>query len=83
MTCREFIEFLTEYRAGELSAEQRRTFDAHLAECPWCVAYLKTYEQTIRLGKLAYAEPEEAVSASVPEELVQAILAARKREPGV
>jgi anti-sigma factor RsiW len=83
MTCREFIEFLTEYRTGALSAEQRRIFDAHLAECPSCVAYLKTYEQTIRLGKLAYVEPEGAVPASVPEELVQAILAARKRERGV
>jgi anti-sigma factor RsiW len=80
MTCREFIEFLMEYRAGELSPERQSIFDAHLAECPWCVAYLKTYEQTIRLGRLPYAEPEAPVPATVPEELVQAILAARKRE---
>jgi anti-sigma factor RsiW len=79
MTCRDFITFLLEYRSGELSPEQRREFDAHLAECPWCVAYLNTYEQTIRLGKAAFAEPEAAVPADVPEELVQAILAARGR----
>ena len=79
MTCRDFITFLLEYRSGELSPEQRREFDAHLAECPWCVAYLNTYEQTIRLGKAAFAEPEAPVPADVPEELVQAILAARRR----
>jgi anti-sigma factor RsiW len=79
MTCRDFITFLLEYRSGELSPEQRREFDAHLAECPWCVAYLNTYEQSIRLGKLAFADPEAALPADVPEELVQAILAARGR----
>ena len=79
MTCRDFITFLLEYRSGELSPEQRREFDAHLAEYPWCVAYLNTYEQTIRLGKAAFAEPEAPVPAEVPEELVQAILAAWHR----
>jgi anti-sigma factor RsiW len=79
MTCRDFIEFLLEYSSGELSPEQRREFDAHLAECPWCVAYLRTYERTIRLGKAAFAEPEASVPADVPEELVRAILAARGR----
>ena len=79
MTCRDFITFLLEYSSGELSPEQRREFDAHLAECPWCVAYLNTYEQTIRLGKAAFAQPEAPVPAEVPEELVQAILAARGR----
>jgi anti-sigma factor RsiW len=78
MTCREFIEFLREYRDGELSPGRRRTFDAHLAECPWCVAYLQNYEQAIRLGKAAYAEPDAPVPAEVPEELVRAILAARR-----
>ena len=79
MTCRDFITFLLEYSSGELSPERRREFDAHLAECPWCVAYLHTYEHTIRLGTAASAVPEAAVPAEVPEELVQAILAARRR----
>jgi len=77
MTCRDFIEFLMDYLSGELSADERAIFDAHLAECPWCVAYLKTYRETVALGKAALAEPEKGVPADVPEDLVRAILAAR------
>lgn len=42
--------------------------------CPSCVAYLKTYEQTILL---ASASGDDPVPGQVPESLVQAILAAR------
>ena len=51
MTCREFIEFLMEYHAGELSAGERAPFEEHIAECPPCVAYLRMYEETVKLGK--------------------------------
>ena len=78
MNCREFTEFLHEYLFGNLPAGERAEFEKHLAECPWCVAYLQNYEHTIRLGKAAYAEPSAAVPAEVPEELVRAILAARR-----
>jgi anti-sigma factor RsiW len=62
-----------------LPAEERAIFDAHLAECPWCVAYLKTYQETIKLGKAAFAPSDEPVPEEVPDELVQAILAARQK----
>jgi anti-sigma factor RsiW len=81
MSCRTFIEFLSEYLAGELTEAERVEFEAHLAECSWCVAYLENYRQTIRLGKEALVQPTGPVPEEVPEELVQAILAARsKRE---
>ena len=51
----------------------------HLAECPWCVAYLQTYQEAIRLGKGVFAHEEKEVPADVPEELIEAILAARAR----
>jgi anti-sigma factor RsiW len=79
MTCRDFIEFLMEYLSDGLSAEERAIFDAHLAECPWCVAYLKTYCETVVLGKAALAEPEKGIPEDVPEDLVQAVLAARRK----
>jgi len=78
MTCRDFVTFLSDYLSGELAAAERARFEAHLAECPMCVAYLKTYQETIKLGKAALTESEEAIPAEVPEELVQAILAARR-----
>ena len=80
MNCREFTEFLHEYLFGKLPAEERAEFDKHLAECPWCVAYLDSYQKTILLGKAALSVSEsDASPADAPEELIQAILRARPR----
>jgi anti-sigma factor RsiW len=80
MNCREFTEFLHEYLLGNLPAGQRAEFEKHLAECPWCVAYLDGYRKTIQLEQAAFAAPEDAPPpGDAPEELVQAILRARPR----
>lgn len=79
LTCRELTGFLADYFAGALSAEARRRFDRHVAECAECAAYLRGYVETIRLAKDAYAEAP--VSDDVPEKLVQAVLAAVRRRP--
>ena len=47
ITCQELIDFIASYRDNELSPDQRVEFERHLSVCPSCVAYLKTYEQTI------------------------------------
>ena len=74
LTCQELIEFLAAYVEGELTADERARFDQHLAVCPHCVDYVQGYRESIRLGKAAFSDVEE-----VPEELVDAILAARRR----
>jgi anti-sigma factor RsiW len=79
MTCREFVEFLGAYLSDELPEDVRDAFDRHLAECADCTAYLGTYEQTVRLARGVYDEPEGPVPAGVPEDLVQAILSACAR----
>jgi anti-sigma factor RsiW len=79
MTCREFVEFLGAYLSDELPEDVRDAFDRHLAECADCTAYLRTYEQTVRLAKAVCVEPEGPVPAGVPEDLVQAILSACAR----
>ena len=80
MNCREFTEFLHEYLFGNLPAEQRAEFDKHLAECPWCVAYLESYKKTMLLEQSAFAVADDAPPpAEAPEELIQAILHARSR----
>jgi anti-sigma factor RsiW len=76
MTCRDIIEFLTEYTAGKVPPEERAIFEEHLALCPPCVAYLRNYQATVQLEKAALCTPEKA--DPMPEELVAAILAARK-----
>jgi anti-sigma factor RsiW len=80
MNCREFTEFLHDYLLGHLPAEERREFETHLAECPWCVAYLDSYRKTIQFEQAAILAPEYAAPpAEAPEELIQAILRARRR----
>jgi anti-sigma factor RsiW len=62
------------YLDNELAPVERAEFDRHMAACPSCVNYLKTYEKTVLLTKSAAEDP---VPAEVPESLIQAILAAR------
>jgi anti-sigma factor RsiW len=73
MTCQQLIDFIGRYRENELSSDERAEFDRHLAICPSCVAYLKTYEQTVLLAK---ASSQDAVPGDVPDSLVKGILAA-------
>jgi hypothetical protein len=80
MTCKDFIEFLHEYLSGELAPAQQVRFEEHLSICESCVAYLSNYEDTMKLAKLALCDPEGPLPGEVPEELVAAILAARREE---
>jgi anti-sigma factor RsiW len=80
MTCRELIELLQEYLDGALAADVRAHFEQHLAACASCATYLETYETTVELGRAAFTHPDDAVPSDVPEDLVQAILAARRRK---
>jgi anti-sigma factor RsiW len=47
MACNELVEVVTEYLDGTLADEDRRRFDAHLEECPYCVRYLEQFRETI------------------------------------
>ena len=79
MTCRELIDFLGDYVAGNLDARARATFEGHLADCVACADYVRSYRNTIRLAKDAAAEDDEAAVAAMPTKLVDAILDAARR----
>lgn len=76
MNCREVLDFLNAYLDRELPLETMREFDAHLAECPACVAYVETYRQTLAALRTCSQSPPAGMDP-VPEEVIQAILAAR------
>ena len=78
MTCREFSDFIMDYQSGELSSELRARFDQHLGLCDNCRNYLTSYEETVKLGKAAFDDEHAELPADVPDELVRAILAARR-----
>ncbi|MBI3447345.1 MAG: zf-HC2 domain-containing protein [Acidobacteria bacterium] len=77
LNCREFVEFLDDYLFGTLEEERRAVFEAHLAVCPPCVNYMKSYLATIRLEKAVFDDPSAPLPREVPEDLVQAILRAK------
>lgn len=80
MTCRELVAFLVDYLEGSLPADRRASFEEHLRLCPGCTEYLDSYRETVRLTRDAFcgADPDSEPVA-MPEQLVQAILEARKK----
>lgn len=78
MSCRELIEFLDAYVADEVEAPRRAEFERHLELCEACRAYLDSYRAAIRLGRAALEAHDGDVPEACPEELVRAVLAARR-----
>jgi anti-sigma factor RsiW len=73
-TCREVLEFLADYDAGELDPMRTAAFERHLELCASCRNYLHSYRVTVQLEKHAFDDPEPS---DPPEELIAAILALR------
>jgi hypothetical protein len=67
------------YLGGGLPALVRAEFDRHLALGVNCQRYLTSYEQTVTLGKRAFDDADASLPNEVPEDLVRAIIAARRR----
>ena len=49
--CREVSKLLHDYVEGLLEPSVSQQLDAHLADCPGCVASTQTYRRTIELSK--------------------------------
>lgn len=80
MNCREFVDFLMSYIEGDLDDEPTRVFEEHMRLCPPCETYLDSYRETIRLGRLACRDEDGPPPGDAPEQLIRAILAARRQE---
>jgi anti-sigma factor RsiW len=50
LACRELVELVTDYLEGALTLGERARFEAHIAECPGCDAYLEQIRTTIALA---------------------------------
>ena len=69
MICQEVVELVTDYLNGAMAALDRARFEAHLAECEACTAYLQQMRTTIELsGRL----DEGALPDDVKRELLAA-----------
>ena len=82
MSCREFTDFIADYLSADLEPERRREFERHLDVCPNCQKFLRSYDDAVKLGKRAFDDDDAPVPDTVPEELIQAVLATRSRSTG-
>jgi anti-sigma factor RsiW len=46
ISCAELVEIITDYLEGTMQEAERRRFEAHLDECPYCVNYLEQVRLT-------------------------------------
>jgi anti-sigma factor RsiW len=57
LRCQELVEFVTDYFEDALPPAERARFDAHIADCEHCTAYLEQMRTTIALtGRLRAEE---------------------------
>lgn len=79
ITCAEFESFIGAYFDQTLPAKQRKLFELHLRFCRECRDYLAAYERSIELGRATLGDASDAIPEAVPEDLIRAILDARKQ----
>jgi anti-sigma factor RsiW len=51
VTCREFVELVTDYFEGRLTDTVRVRFEDHVELCPGCATYLEQMRTTMRLTR--------------------------------
>ena len=67
LTCREFVELVTDYLGNALDQPTRARFEDHLIDCPDCPVYLRQMEEIV--GAAGFLR-EEDVSPEVREVLL-------------
>ncbi len=50
-TCQQVIDLLVEYVAGELDPLTTQALQEHFRDCEDCLAFVRTYQTTIRLTR--------------------------------
>ena len=73
LTCKEFLQELTDYLDSAVDAELRRKLEAHINECPNCFVILDTTQKTIKVYK--GMEPQE-----IPQEVHVRLMKAVERK---
>lgn len=77
MTCEQFEQTVVDYLDGEMKPSARRAVDLHMRMCPACRRYLRAYSKARHLAIDALTFSEQKALQTIPEDLVQAILAGR------
>jgi anti-sigma factor RsiW len=69
MACNELVDVITEYLEGTLPADDRRRFELHLRDCPFCTTYVEQMRATVaRLGD----QPGDTLSSDARADVLEA-----------
>ena len=71
VSCREFVELVTDYWEGALAEERMELVEEHLVMCDWCKTYLEQMELTVESLPEARAGREQ-----LPEETERVLVSA-------
>ena len=75
VSCQHFVELVTEYFEGALSARTLSRVEEHLVMCDWCVTYVEQMRATI-------ASLRELTDERSPEPPDSVVAALRSRRAG-
>lgn len=78
-TCKELVDLLADYLEGQLPPDVARDLDQHLADCPPCLNFLKTYRTTTRLIREVGCEE---IPPELEDRLLKFLREHLKRAPG-
>ena len=70
LLCVEFVEVVTDYLEGALSARDRARLEAHLRACHGCTRYLAQIRITIELTGQLTADDVDALGPEARDELL-------------
>lgn len=66
VTCRQFVELVTDYFEGALEDPTLTRVEEHLVLCDWCVTYVDQLRDTIAaLGQLPEDDAADAIVGTV------------------
>lgn len=75
LACADGVDLLMDYLEDLLPGDARAGLDAHLVDCPRCVAFVKSYRETSRILRAATSAPMPAAA----QESLRRFLAGRRR----
>ncbi len=81
ISCEQFERFVYDYYEGLLPEKQRKRFEFHMRICPMCESAFTGYVRTVELTGRLFAESDGKLPDDVPQELINAMLAARHGQP--